>query len=178
MKKIITILFISTFYLFVYSCGDKANDTPPWEWDDPDKPDEKTDKPRYLWIDAAANFPEYANSKENIKRDLQLAKETGFTDIVVDVRPSMGDVLYKTDLVQQVKKLDVWEGSLYKYYERTATWDYLQEFIDQGHALGLKVHAGFNTFVGGNEYPYGLGSQGLLFRDANKKDWADRKSVV
>ena len=39
-------------------------------------------KPRYIWIDAAANFPDFANSKENIARDLALAKDAGFTDIV------------------------------------------------------------------------------------------------
>ena len=33
----------------------------------------KTDKPRYIWIDAAANFPDFANSKEAITRDLTLA---------------------------------------------------------------------------------------------------------
>lgn len=31
-------------------------------------------KPRYIWIDAAANFPDFANSKENIARDLTLAE--------------------------------------------------------------------------------------------------------
>ena len=30
-------------------------------------------KPRYIWIDAAANFPDFANSKENIACDLALA---------------------------------------------------------------------------------------------------------
>ena len=38
-------------------------------------------KPRYIWIDAAANFPDFANSKENIARDLALAKDAGFTDM-------------------------------------------------------------------------------------------------
>lgn len=59
------------------------------------------DKPRYIWIDAAANFPDFANSKENIARDLTLAKNAGFTDVVVDVRPTSGDVLFKTDKVEQ-----------------------------------------------------------------------------
>ncbi|MCS3327209.1 hypothetical protein NXV53_22715 [Bacteroides faecis] len=58
-------------------------------------------KPRYIWIDAAANFPDFANSKENIARDLALAKDAGFTDIVVDVRPTTGDVLFKTNHVDQ-----------------------------------------------------------------------------
>lgn len=130
-----------------------------------------TAKPRYVWIDAAANFSEYANSKDNIRRDLTKAKNAGFTDVVVDVRPSMGDVLYATSYVDQVTKLDMWEGSSYKYFNRTATWDYLQAFIDIGHELGLKVDAAFNTFVGGNLYPYGLGEQGMVFRDGKKKSW-------
>lgn len=129
-------------------------------------------KSRFIWIDAAANFSEFADSKDNIRRDLTKAKNAGFTDVVVDVRPSMGDALYQTSYVDQVTKLDEWEGSSYKYYTRTATWDYLQAFIDIGHELGLKVDAAFNTFIGGNLYPYGLGSQGMLFRDSSKKSWA------
>ena len=58
--------------------------------------------PMYIWVDAAANFPDFANSKDNIRRDLTLAKETGFTDVVVDVRPTNGDVLFESDNCDQV----------------------------------------------------------------------------
>lgn len=136
----------------------------------PDKPTENV-KPRYIWIDAAANFPRFANSKDNIAEDLKKAADAGFTDIVVDVRPTMGDVLFKTSVVDAVKKLDYWSDSGYAFYERTATWDYLQAFIDEGHRLGLRVNASINTFVGGNLYAYGLGEQGMVFRDASKRDW-------
>lgn len=184
MKKII--FAISTvLMLALASCGGDDNgttlpETPPTP-EQPDKPDTPTTptdpeaglKPRYIWIDAAANFPRYANSQENIKEDLQKVKDAGFTDIVVDVRPSMGDVLYQTNVTEPIKKLDVWENGQYKYYERTATWDYLQAFIDEGHALGLKVNAAFNTFVGGCLYPYGLGQQGAVFRDADKEGMGD-----
>ena len=71
-------------------------------------------KPRYIWIDAAANFPDFANSKENIARDLALAKDAGFTDIVVDVRPTTGDVLFKTNLVDQVKFMPGSEATILK----------------------------------------------------------------
>lgn len=128
-------------------------------------------KPRYIWIDACANFVEFADSKENIVRDLQKVYDAGFTDVVVDVRGEMGDVLFKTEVVDQVTKLPTWEGGYYHYHERTATWDYLQAFIDAGHAIGLKVHAAFNTFTGGCLNPYGLGEQGLVFRDETKRDW-------
>ena len=47
-----------------------------------------SEKPRFIWIDAAANFPDFADSKENIARDLALAKDAGFTDVVVDVHPT------------------------------------------------------------------------------------------
>lgn len=156
------------------ACKDSNESIPDWPWEgDTDEPEQPVEvKPRFIWIDAAANFPDYANSKENIERDLTKAKEAGFTDIVVDVRPTMGDVLFQTSAVEQVKKLDYWSDNGYAYFERTETWDYLQAFIDAGHKLGLKVNASINTFVGGNLYPYGLGEQGLLFRDASKKEWA------
>ena len=133
------------------------------------------EKPRYIWIDAAANFVEFANSKENIARDLQKAVDAGFTDIVVDVRGTNGDVLFNTTVagVEQATKLPTWEGGTYHFHERTETWDYLQAFIDAGHAVGLKVHAAINTFVGGKAYKYGLDSQGLVFRDPSKRDWVN-----
>ena len=52
-------------------------------------------KPRYMWIDASANFPVFADSKENICRDLLRAGKAGITDVVVDVRPTEGDVLFE-----------------------------------------------------------------------------------
>lgn len=131
----------------------------------------KAQKPRYIWIDACSNFVEFANSKENITRDLRKAYNAGFTDIVVDVRPETGDVLFNTSVVDQATQLPTWDGGYYHYHTRTATWDYLQAFIDAGHALGLKVHASINTFTGGCAHPYGIGSQGLVFRDSSKRDW-------
>ena len=121
--------------------------------------------PCFIWIDAAANFPDFANSKENIARDLKKAAECGFTDIVVDIRPTNGDVLFKTDKCQQVEWLGAWVTGGYGKIERTATWDYLQAFIDEGHKLGLRVYAGFNTMVGGNTNQ--RGSQGVLYRNDN-----------
>ncbi|GAB3663338.1 alpha amylase family protein [Echinicola sediminis] len=153
----------------IFSCAEDDAKDYGWEWEEEDKK-ENQDKPRFIWIDAAANFPDFANSKENIIRDLTLAKEAGFTDIVVDVRPTSGDVLFETDIVDQVKWLGAWLPSGYSKIERTASWDYLQAFIDEGHALGLKVHAGINTFSGAVRTS--IGAQGMLYREANKKDWA------
>ena len=136
----------------------------------PSVPEGPVTNPMYIWVDAAANFPDFANSEENIRRDLTLAKETGFTDVVVDVRPTNGDVLFTTSHCDQVKWLGAWTANGYSKITRTATFDYLGKFIEIGHELGLRIHAGFNTMVGGNTSS--LGSQGILVRDSSKKDWA------
>ncbi|MCS2305572.1 hypothetical protein NXX42_00160 [Bacteroides thetaiotaomicron] len=81
----------------------------------PENPDVTEIKPRYVWIDAAANFPDYANNKENISTDMVKIKMQGFTDIIVDVRPTTGDVLFNTTAVDQVKRMDVWGSSGYVY---------------------------------------------------------------
>lgn len=175
-------LLITNFLLFMLiSCSDSPRDY--WgdlegEGDQPDteKPVENPNasKPRYIWIDAAANFPDFANSKENIARDLALAKDAGFTDIVVDVRPTTGDVLFQTDVVDQVKFMYAWIGSAYTKIERTATWDYLQAFIDEARKQNLRIHAAINTFVGGNLID---GGTGLLFRDQSKAAWATQLNM-
>lgn len=127
------------------------------------------EKPRFIWIDAAANFPDFANSKENIARDIKLAKDAGFTDLLVDVRPTTGDVLFKTDRVDQVKYLYAWTENGHEKIDRTETFDYLQAFIDEGHKQGLRVYAAMNTMVGGTT---ANGGTGMLYRDASKRDWA------
>ena len=52
-------------------------------------------KSAYIWIDGPGNFREYANSRENIARDCQRIADMGFTDIIVDVRPTSGNVLFR-----------------------------------------------------------------------------------
>lgn len=129
-------------------------------------------KPAYIWVDAAANFPYVANDKDAIAAYVKTAKDAGFTDMLVDVRPTNGDVLFKTSLVDQVSSLWTWkrEGntSVYQPTERTATWDYLQAWIDAGHEQGVRIHAAMNTMVCGSTYNSG---SGMAYRDASKKDW-------
>lgn len=140
--------------------------------EEPETPAKKpVEKPRFIWIDAAANFPDFADSREHIARDLALAKETGFTDIVVDVRPTSGEVLFKTSApyAGELRSVHAWVGGEYRKVSRTATWDYLQAFIDEGHRLGLRVHAALNVFVGGRTED---GGTGMLYRHKELRDWA------
>ncbi len=169
-------LWIAAFFgscLLAGCRGDNNTSTPQWPWEEPKENPEKTEaKPRYVWIDAAGNFEQYANNQDNIKADLKRVKDIGFTDIIVDVRPTTGDVLFKSATADALTKIDVWSSAGYIWAERTATWDYLQTFIDEGHKLGLKVNASINTFVGGYLCPYKLGATGMLYRDKSKKKWA------
>ena len=163
MKKKLWIASLFSLCLFV-ACGGDDNKIPTGtgggeeDGGGTDKP-AAVEKPRYVWIDAAGNFERYANSIDNIKEDLKRVKETGFTDIVVDVRPTTGDVLFKSSVGEPLKRIDIWSNEGYKWMERTATWDYLQTFLNEGRKLGLKVNASINTFVGGYLCPAKLRSR-------------------
>lgn len=96
-------------------------------------------KPKQLWIDAEANFQRFMK-KENITFYLDKAKETGFNEIVVDVRPLYGKVLYnKTKSMPRLTQI----GNI----RRDADWDYLQFFIDEAHKRDLKIIASTTTFT-------------------------------
>lgn len=135
--------------------------------------DGTTRKPVFMWVDFSGNFDRFANSEENIKEDLEKAYNAGVTDIVVQVRPSTGDCLFKTSVGDPLTEIDAWTSGGYKWVKRTATFDYLQAFIDAGHALGLRINASIDTFTGGYLCPYGLEPGGMLFRDSSKKDWGE-----
>jgi uncharacterized lipoprotein YddW (UPF0748 family) len=178
--KIFKIIAVSLFLAGFAACQEP--DTP-WDpsWntpenpenpENPEKPQIKEPKPRYVWIDCAANFFDYANDRDKIAEDLARIKEVGFTDVIVDVRPTNGDVMFKSTVAAPMVRVDAWHKGSYLWLERTADFDYLQAFIEEGHKVGLKVNASVNTFVGGCLCPYGLGTDGMLYRDSAKKDWA------
>ena len=173
--------FISSIIIALLSVSCKPEDPHKWndDWDEPTPTPAPTPtptptpeaKPRYVWIDAAANFDDYANDRDKIKADCKKIAETGFTDIIVDVRPTTGDVLFSSKVAPALKRIDRWKGSSYEWAERTASFDYLEAFIEEGHAAGLKVNAAVNTLVGGYLCPYGLGHEGMVYSDDTKKSW-------
>lgn len=192
-------VILSTLLIAFVSCSPEAT-LPDWpdEWqdptetpdtpdnpdepdnpDNPDTPDNPDDpdvpfkgKARYVWIDASANFKDYANDEDAIRRDVKRLKETGFTDLIVDVRPTNGGVLFTSGHAEPLRRVDAWVTGGYVWLERTASFDYLQAFIDAAHEEGLRVNASVNTMVGGCMCPYGLGSDGMLYTDPSRKEWA------
>ena len=183
--KFLTNIFISLALVGFTACeGEKEY---PWnpDWDQnapapeqpenpeqPETPEVKEAKARLVWIDAAANFKDYADSQDQIAADMARLKQTGFTGVIVEVRPTTAGVLFKSDVEGPVTKVDAWVTGGYVWLKRTGNFDYLQAFIDAGKKEGLDVYAAINTMVGGKQCPYGLGSNGPLFDGSAKKEWA------
>ena len=187
--RILRNIFLALALLSFLACEDEKDPlwnsdwnqntpVPPGE-DEPDpepepepEPGEKEAKARLVWIDAAANFNDYANNQEKIAEDMSRLKETGFTGVIVEVRPTTAGVLFKSDVEGPLTQVDAWVTGGYKWLQRTASFDYLQAFIDAGNEVGLDVYAAINTMVGGKECPYGLGSDGPIFDGSISADWA------
>ena len=111
------------------------------------------EKPKYLWMCGEANFDRFSD-RDTITYYLEKAKETGFNNIVVDVKPIEGKVLYKSKIVPELTCIDT------LVVERD--WDYLQYVIDEAHRLGMKVTASACVF------PIGSASwqKGLCYEDS------------
>jgi uncharacterized lipoprotein YddW (UPF0748 family) len=126
MKKMMLILACILFVFTVYAEKEKAG-----------KSDLPAEKSKYLWIDASANYSRFLK-KEPIAFYLDKAKETGFNHLVVDVRPGVGDVLYKSCFLPA---LDSARGNTHK-----RDWDYLQYFIDEAKKRDMKISVSVTVF--------------------------------
>ncbi|MBI5474921.1 MAG: family 10 glycosylhydrolase [Ignavibacteriae bacterium] len=96
-----------------------------------------------MWFDATANFARL-NSPDSIRHYLDKAARAGFTDVVVDVKPITGEVLYPSHHAPQMRE---WQGVI-----RPDSFDFLRTFIDESHARSLRVHASLNVFAAGHNF--------------------------
>ena len=126
-------------------------------------------KPSFIWIDGPANFKEYGNSQENISRDCGRIADMGFTHIIVDVRPTGGNVLFKSSVAPVLDKMPRLREGKIIMEERTADFDYLEAFIREGHKAGLKVYAAVNVMVGG--WRIKDFTMGMLYDRPETRDW-------
>ncbi|MCO6026236.1 family 10 glycosylhydrolase [Prevotella cerevisiae] len=99
-------------------------------------------KRAFMWVDAEANFRCFS-CPDSIDFYLDKIKQLGFTDVVVDVRPISGEVLFSTKYAPRLKE---WNHTV------RPNFDYLGRFITSAHRLGLKVHASLNVFSAGHNY--------------------------
>lgn len=127
-------------------------------------------KPRMVWIEVGANFLQYGNDREKIFTDCRRLADMGFTHVVVEVRPTSGNALFQSAVVPPLTEVALWRDGALRYVPRTASFDYLEAFIEAGHAAGLKVLAGVNMMVGG--FRCSAGNIGLLYEHPELRDWA------
>jgi len=97
----------------------------------------------YMWFDCEANFNRLG-TKDSIVWYLDKVKSVGVTDVVVDVKSIMGEVLYKSSIAPFMGE---WEG-----WYRNPDFDMMKVFIEEGHKRGLVVHASLNVFAGGHNF--------------------------
>ncbi len=112
-----------------------------------------------LWFDATANFHRFT-FKDSITYYLQKSKDAGVTDVVVDVKPITGEVLYPSKIAPQMLE---WKGGK-EVGKKDTSWDMLSHFIEEGHRLGLTVYASANVFVAGHNYF----DRGVVYEDKSK----------
>jgi hypothetical protein len=99
-------------------------------------------KKYFMWFDATANYERFSYP-DSIKFYLNKIKETGFTDAVIDIKPITGEVLYESRIAPQMSE--------WKDFKRD-NFDYLRVFLEEGHRLGLRIHAAMNVFAGGHNF--------------------------
>lgn len=111
------------------------------------RPGFASDKGVILWVDQAANARKFQTSK-NVYDFLKKAKDSGVTEVAFDVKGVEGFASYKrNDLTGRPYVSEIKAASK---AGSNPDLDLLQEFIDHGHALGLKIHAAINVFAEGS----------------------------
>jgi hypothetical protein len=95
----------------------------------------------YMWFDCEANY-ERLSHPDSIAYYLDKVKAIGVTDVVIDVKSIMGEVLYKSNIAPFMGE---WKGDY-----RSEDYDMLGIFIKEGHKRGIGVHASLNVFSGGH----------------------------
>ncbi len=108
-------------------------------------------KPKYMWIDCEANY-QRMGSVDSIRFYLDKIKEIGFTDVVMDVKSIMGEVLYKSKIAPFMGE---WDG-----HYRDCDFDMMEVVLKEGKKLGLKIHASLNIFAGGHNFY----NRGVLYK--------------
>ncbi|MDF2835178.1 MAG: glycoside hydrolase, partial [Paenibacillus sp.] len=129
------------------------------------RPGSALEKQVILWVDQAANAKKFQTS-DNVYQFLKRAKDSGTTDIAFDVKGVEGFASYKkSTLTGRPYVSDITAPGK---AGASPDLDLLQEFIDHGHALGLKVHAAINDFAEGS-----IASREFALLD-DHLDWEER----
>ncbi len=143
--------------LVIAGCKSEPNREKPAEG----KTTEQSSKEKKIvYIDATANFGRFTH-KDSVDYYVRKVHDIGITDLVVDVKPITGEVLYPSKIAPV---MTTWEKD---DREKDSSWDMLERFIEKGHELGIQVHVSTNIFSGGHNYF----DRGLIYAEPDKKHW-------
>jgi len=109
-------------------------------------------KPKYMWFDCEANFVRLSYP-DSISFYFDRLKETGFTDVVADVKAITGETLFRSSYAPYMQE---WDG-----FSRKNDYDMLGIFIREAHKRGLKAHASLNVFCGAHLYK----DRGIIYNE-------------
>jgi uncharacterized lipoprotein YddW (UPF0748 family) len=110
------------------------------------------EKPKAIWIEAHGNFTRFA-TKANVDKYLKKIKETGFNQIYLDVKPGLGNALYKSDILPPLVQFDN------ETVERD--WDYLGYWIQQAKRYHIDIIAWIST----TGFGFTKARQGPIYQD-------------
>ena len=99
-------------------------------------------KPKMMWFDATANF-QRLSYPDSIRFYLDKIRTLGFTDVVVDIKPITGEVLYESAIAPRMKE---WNSFV------RPDFDFLRTFITETHSRSMRIHASMNVFVAGHNF--------------------------
>jgi len=105
-----------------------------------------------MWFDCEENFKRLS-SPDSISFYLNKLKESGVTDVVVDVKSIMGETLYKSAYAPYMNE---WKG-----FVKEDGYDILSRFIELAAPTGIRVHASLNVFSGGHNFF----DRGIIYND-------------
>ena len=103
---------------------------------------------RTIWIDGTANL-KWLIDRAKVHDFCQNAARVGFNELVFDVKPVSGQVLYKSAIAEPMTQ---WKG-----VQVPGDYDILQILLEEAHAVGLKVSASVNVFSEGHKLVPGAG---------------------
>ena len=142
------------------ACKKDGTGTPGPEKPDPEQPPvNQPGKQVLVWVDARSNvFGTYGkfSSKEEIVKILDILKDCGVTGLVIDVKPSSGYTMYKSNYAKEFTTLD----------GKTKPEDYVEFLIAEAKKRQMKAYLSIVTFVEGD----GSRKIGHSFDNADFKD--------
>jgi uncharacterized lipoprotein YddW (UPF0748 family) len=100
-------------------------------------------KPMLMWFDATANFRRLSDP-DSIRYYIEKVHSLGFTDIVLDIKPITGEVLYRSAFAPQMKE---WNG-----FTRPDSFDFILTVLSEARKRSLRVHASMNVFSAGHNF--------------------------